>query len=326
LGAAAGEDGAREGGGCSCVAGGGGDGGRRSLGAGGGGGGCSEGAGAVRRLVLVGFSKGAVVLNQLLTEMAWREETLFPAAAPQAAAQHHQQQGPATGPHGAQQQQPTRTLGAAPGTDAAGTPSTPVAATLAASPTTSLAAGAVAAAAPALVAAVPTAAASTAPLACCSSSSPPPPPAGNPAAAAAVAALLDSVSAVHFLDAGLNCRGVHLTDPAVVSQLGRRHTRVPLAVHLHGTPRQWGDRRRPWVVSERDRFLALLRGAGVPCSLQHYFQGQPASLRQHFDVIAHMRLPGAVGGDETGEAGLQGGSDAAAPGSVLMREMRDAGM
>ena len=66
--------------------------------------------------------------------------------------------------------------------------------------------------------------------------------------------LMDSVRSVDFLDAGLNCRGAHITDPSVTAGLGQRCRRgVPLSVGLHGTPRQWSDRRRPFVKQEKDR-------------------------------------------------------------------------
>ena len=47
---------------------------------------------------------------------------------------------------------------------------------------------------------------------------------------------------LHFLDAGLNCRGAHLTDPQVLQSLSKamQDTAPGLSIHLHGTPRQWG--------------------------------------------------------------------------------------
>ncbi|PNH12377.1 hypothetical protein TSOC_000641 [Tetrabaena socialis] len=192
------------------------------------------GAAQAAGLTLVGFSKGAVVLNQLLTEMAWHEEALSAS-------------GPAELQPAPAGQAPASSLAAAPAQAGAG----------------GTAAG-VAGASPVR----PTAVA-------------PPLPSAH-----GVSATLDAVRVVHFLDAGLNCRGVHLTDPAVLTMLGLRHKRRPLAVHLHGTPRQWGDRKRPWIVQERDRFLALLRGAGVPVEVHAHFEGQPPSLRQHFEVIS----------------------------------------
>lgn len=47
-------------------------------------------------------------------------------------------------------------------------------------------------------------------------------------------------------DSGLNCRGVYLTDPRLLASLAPRHQRAPLAVQLHGTPRQWGESVAGW--------------------------------------------------------------------------------
>jgi hypothetical protein len=37
----------------------------------------------------------------------------------------------------------------------------------------------------------------------------------------------------------------------------------PLAIYLHGTPRQWLDRRRSWIADEKNRMVALAREAGL---------------------------------------------------------------
>lgn len=54
-----------------------------------------------------------------------------------------------------------------------------------------------------------------------------------------------------------------------------------------------GDRRRPWIAAEKDRFHALMALAGfepgTSLYAHTYFEGQPASLRQHFDIISAMR-------------------------------------
>ncbi len=50
---------------------------------------------------------------------------------------------------------------------------------------------------------------------------------------------MQAIRELHYLDAGLNCRGAYLTDPRMVSNLSR--LAKPPAVHLHGTPRQWGE-------------------------------------------------------------------------------------
>ncbi len=60
---------------------------------------------------------------------------------------------------------------------------------------------------------------------------------------------------VHFLDAGLNCRGAHLTDPQVMKSLGQAVREVPLklSIHLHGTPRQWGETGLHPVLLQRNQ-------------------------------------------------------------------------
>ncbi|GIL42898.1 hypothetical protein Vafri_734 [Volvox africanus] len=181
--------------------------------------GAAQSVSALAGIVLVGFSKGAVVVNQLLAEMAWHEDSAEEGAEASSALRVKMEES---------EPRPYRDK------------------------------------------CWPT-----------SATSPKLP---------AVAALLDSIHAVHFFDAGLNCRGVHLTDPRVTALLGKRHSRRALVVHLHGTPRQWADRRRPWIAQERDRFLGLLGDFGVPAFLHHYFEGQLPSLRQHFDLIRQARL------------------------------------
>ena len=102
---------------------------------------------------------------------------------------------------------------------------------------------------------------------------------------AAAASLLTRLREVHYLDAGLPCRGAHLTDADTAAALGKRL--VPPAVCVHGTPRQWRDPDRRWLALEKDRSNALLRAAGVPV---------PASPRRsaglHQDSKLHKEKPG----------------------------------
>ncbi|KAG1671282.1 hypothetical protein FOA52_010853 [Chlamydomonas sp. UWO 241] len=121
------------------------------------------------------------------------------------------------------------------------------------------------------------------------------------------ARVLDSVTQVHYLDAGLNGAGVHMTDARHAESLGARSIRIPLTVAFHGTPRQWNDRRRPWIAAEKDRSVAVLRaaaaaaagieegggsGSRLTVTERVYFEGpgQRPSLRQHFEVIGAAEL------------------------------------
>ena len=118
---------------------------------------------------------------------------------------------------------------------------------------------------------------------------------------------------VHFLDAGLPCRGAHLTDPAVAAALGRRS--LPPRVALHGTPRQWRDPRRPWLAEEKCRSAALLRGSGVVVAEREYLASEPPSLHMHFRCVDLFALdcleaeaatvPERGGADAGGDEGVR---------------------
>jgi len=105
-------------------------------------------------------------------------------------------------------------------------------------------------------------------------------------------AVLQRLRDIHFLDAGLPCRGAHVTDPKIVDALGRRaHSPT---VWLHGTPRQWNDPGRRWLVEEKDRCAAMLAAAGVHVVQVAYYEGDPPSLEQHFRVVSDFRLAEVV--------------------------------
>jgi sugar phosphate isomerase/epimerase len=75
-----------------------------------------------------------------------------------------------------------------------------------------------------------------------------------------------SLKALHYADAGLNGRGAYLTHPEMLHQVGALRGAArerPLAIYLHGTPRQWLDRRRSWIADEKNRMVALAREAGL---------------------------------------------------------------
>ncbi len=49
-----------------------------------------------------------------------------------------------------------------------------------------------------------------------------------------------------------------VTDPAIISEIAQSRGDKAPAVHVHGTPRQWG-RSRPWIVQEKDRMLSYMK-------------------------------------------------------------------
>jgi len=70
--------------------------------------------------------------------------------------------------------------------------------------------------------------------------------------------------------------------------------RYQLRFILHGTPRQWSDKRRDWIRNEKDKMLYMLESE-VPKSLgkikvfsRYYFADMPPSMQMHFEIIESL--------------------------------------
>ncbi|ONK73514.1 uncharacterized protein A4U43_C04F32420 [Asparagus officinalis] len=72
--------------------------------------------------------------------------------------------------------------------------------------------------------------------------------------------LLSTISEIHYIDVGLNRTGAYLTDKSIIKKAVENllvsNDRVRFI--LHGTPRQWCDKNRPWICKEKDFLLKLL--------------------------------------------------------------------
>ncbi|XP_065332540.1 mitochondrial protein C2orf69 homolog isoform X1 [Cloeon dipterum] len=66
-------------------------------------------------------------------------------------------------------------------------------------------------------------------------------------------------------------------------------TRLNIGVHVHVTPYQVQDERRPWIRKEEKTFTELLRRLGAPVTRVLHFENQPASLMTHFEVLSVFR-------------------------------------
>ena len=96
------------------------------------------------------------------------------------------------------------------------------------------------------------------------------------------------VDVLHYVDAGLNNRGAYLTHAHLLSAAGRCRgagAPRPLRLCLHGTPRQWEDRRRAWVADEKRRMASLAAGARLDVHERMYFAGERPSLAMHFRCL-----------------------------------------
>ncbi|KAG8239598.1 hypothetical protein J437_LFUL017985 [Ladona fulva] len=68
-------------------------------------------------------------------------------------------------------------------------------------------------------------------------------------------------------------------------------TRLGIGIHIHVTPYQVQDERRPWIRKEEKTFGELLRRLGAPVSRTLHFESQPPTLYTHFEVLAVFRPP-----------------------------------
>lgn len=110
--------------------------------------------------------------------------------------------------------------------------------------------------------------------------------------------VLSSISEFHYLDVGLNCAGAYTTDHATIKGIASyvSQTTDNLRFGLHGTPRQWSDPNRPWILAEKNTMLWLLQDEANKCegrltlSEKRYFDGRPRSLLMHFEILEAMDI------------------------------------
>lgn len=105
--------------------------------------------------------------------------------------------------------------------------------------------------------------------------------------------LLNSITQIHYVDVGLNSAGAYLTEYAMIKQVANHvmNQNIGIRFVLHGTPRQWCDKKRDLIRKEKDKMVQLLK-IGVQESdgkLQvlerFYFDGRPPDLQMHFEII-----------------------------------------
>lgn len=107
------------------------------------------------------------------------------------------------------------------------------------------------------------------------------------------AALLNSIVQIHYLDVGLNSAGAYITDASTIENVRKRVTQREkgLRVSLHGTPRQWSDKWRPWIHMEKVILARLLEcevvrsGEKLQVCERLYFSDRNPDLQMHFEII-----------------------------------------
>lgn len=84
----------------------------------------------------------------------------------------------------------------------------------------------------------------------------------------------------------------HLLDLVIINHLGAQKPRelfvflyTGTRVHVHVTPYQIQDERRPWIKKEEKTFSDTLSKLGTEVLREVHFANSPPNLFLHFDVI-----------------------------------------
>ncbi|XP_074264158.1 uncharacterized protein LOC141586744 [Silene latifolia] len=119
---------------------------------------------------------------------------------------------------------------------------------------------------------------------------------GNQIIPSSVESFLDSITEIHYVDVGLNAPGAYLTDEITIKRIVERPTEKDKRMRfvLHGTPRQWNDKRRGWICEEKNQFRELLESGGkksqgkIEVYERTYFSDGCPDLQMHFQIIEEL--------------------------------------
>lgn len=97
--------------------------------------------------------------------------------------------------------------------------------------------------------------------------------------------LLSCIEDMYWLDGGHNGgKNTWITSRSLLETLCRLNIRV----HVHMTPYQLTDERRPWIRKEERMFSDLLLRFNAHIKRYVHFENEPASLQQHFRLIGEF--------------------------------------
>lgn len=105
---------------------------------------------------------------------------------------------------------------------------------------------------------------------------------------------LHSISEIHYIDVGLNCSGAYITNLDVIKNITSDDPSSSFRIVLHGTPRQWCDKDRPWIKKEKDKLLQILKDEAQTSNgrlevvERFYFANMATSLHMHFEIIKEL--------------------------------------
>lgn len=100
--------------------------------------------------------------------------------------------------------------------------------------------------------------------------------------------LLSRIKEMYWLDGGHGgAKNTWITSRSLLETL----TRLNINIHVHVTPYQVQDERRPWIRKEEKTFTDLLRRLGAPLTRCLHFDTSVANLFTHFEVLQVFRQP-----------------------------------
>ncbi|CAD6993275.1 UPF0565 protein C2orf69 homolog isoform X2 [Ceratitis capitata] len=94
--------------------------------------------------------------------------------------------------------------------------------------------------------------------------------------------LLSRIKDIYWLDGGHGGqKNTWITSRSLLETL----TRMGMNIHVHLTPYQVQDDRRPWIRKEEKIFTDMLRRLGAPITRHLHYDSQTANLMTHFEVL-----------------------------------------
>lgn len=97
---------------------------------------------------------------------------------------------------------------------------------------------------------------------------------------------LSQITDIYWLDGGhAGGKNTWITSRSLLETL----TRLEINIHIHVTPYQINDDRRPWIRKEEKTFGDLLTRLGASVERTVHFENQPISLDKHFEVLSAFR-------------------------------------
>uniref|UniRef100_A0A161MMS5 Uncharacterized protein n=1 Tax=Triatoma infestans TaxID=30076 RepID=A0A161MMS5_TRIIF len=100
--------------------------------------------------------------------------------------------------------------------------------------------------------------------------------------------VVSRISDMYWLDGGHSGgKNTWVTSRSLLETL----TRLGIRVHVHVTPFQINDDRRPWIRKEERSFTEWLKRLGAPLTRHIHFDSLPPSLATHLELITAFKEP-----------------------------------